>query len=150
MYKDGRDIGNPFAAALIRRVGDLKGLIHRVECNADPFPFVMVIQHFLPDNGGRHGSDALLSINENFFPNGNGAVFQFHVRILPDNNVTDRETFVQRIHQVTNLGGIPDKWTLHFRNGNRSGFDVGQKIVNGIVVHGVARHGQVPFPFSDM
>src|SRR5690625_3589234 len=43
---------------------------------------------------------------------------RFNIRILPRDQVTDREPAQQRVHQVAHLRLAPDKGALDFRNGD--------------------------------
>ena len=47
--------------------------------------------------------DALLTINENFFTNGDRSVFQPDIRVLPNNDVSNWETLIKGIQQVTHF-----------------------------------------------
>ena len=128
--KDRRYIRNPLYVLFNCWVADLKFLRLRIKRDANPFLFIISIGHFQTGNCGLKGSHALLTVDQDFLPVGNTAVLQLHVRVLPDNNVSNRKTFIQGVQQISDLSPIPDEGTLYFRDGYLSGLDPTYDIFN--------------------
>ena len=138
------DVGNPGPVLFDGRVGDLKALFQRMKGNPDVLLAVIAADDRRPHDSGLQGRDALLAVNEDLLSGRNAAVFQTHVGILPNNDVSHRKTGIQGIDQITHLGGIPHKGALNFRYGDLPAAYPGQKCLYGAVVYFILCHGSSP------
>ena len=76
----------------------------------------MFIKDFLSYNGGSHGCNTLLAVNEDLFTYGLCAVFQLYIWVLPNNYVSNGKTLVEGIDKIAHFRAVPDKGALHFRD----------------------------------
>lgn len=88
------NVRNPNSIFFDNWVGYLKTLFQWMEGNFDALFPVVTADYRLPNNHCLQGCNALLPINEDFLAGRNGAIFQTHIRIFPDNNVANRETLI--------------------------------------------------------
>src|SRR5690606_357826 len=91
----------------------------------------------LPDQRRSQCCDALLSIDEDFLTKSSSSIFCSRIRISPGDEIADRKTLIEGIHQISNLGRVPDKRPLDLWNRDFSGADGRENRFDEVLINGV-------------
>lgn len=83
------------AEQIANRKAFLIVLCKRIKSDANYLFFVIFRKDLLPRNRRHHSSNTLLSIDQNFFAHSAATIFEFNIRVLPNDQVSCRIAIVK-------------------------------------------------------
>lgn len=116
--EDSRDVLDPGTILGYDRRRDFELFFQWIEGDPDADCLVVLGEHLDPENRCHEGRDPLLSINENPLAGRRGTVLQPHVGVAPGDEVADGVPAIERVEQVADFFGFPDKRALDFGDGD--------------------------------